>query len=1564
MNQFDIYNNLDYTMRQSLRPVAFGLGCFYFLLTICHVFFLSSPLILPMTCTAFLSACLLLSLYYLLGKYQPADAWSNWIGTLIVGIVLWNSLLHLFLTMDPKQTTNISLLTIGISCFFLSIHWFIYLLIATIGGWLTVFSFIDQNPGWYHFAFLQLAATLLSVLIFYVRYQTYCRLFSTVSELQHAKENLYNQKTQLEQTTKELHAQIKERQHQETLLHQFVENAPAPIAMLDKEMHYIFHNKRWADNFHLNDRNIIGLSHYEVFTNIPDRWKIIHQRCLQGQIEKCEEDWYEFADGTREWLKWEIQPWKTADDEIGGIIMLVEIITEQIRAREELALANAHLRAVFNAATQVSIIATDTTGLITEFNTGAERMLGYTAGEMIAKHTPELIHLESEIIEHEKELTEKLGYPVSGFDVFVEHARRGSFEEREWTYVKKDGSHITVNLAVTAIHDPHDDVIGFLGVATDITLRKQAEASLQTSEERLRALVDNALDGIITINIDGVIQTFNPSAVRMFGYEEHEIIGENIQFLMPEFSKDNPECKIYDYLISDQSLLVGINSEMIGLRKNRTHFPLEQTISEMRVNKERLFISIVRDISERKQLEKNQKQQKLLLHALHQSTSRFVTSEDPHRIFADMLSDLLTITNSEYGFIGELFYDCENQPYLKTHALTNISWNEESRIFYEKHSPAGLEFHNLETLFGHCIKTTEPVICNTPVSDTRSGGIPAGHPPLSAFLGVPIFSGKNMVGMLGIANCPEGYNEKVLDFLQPFSSTCGILIEAIRTNKERIDNFNALLENETRLRTILNNVVDGIITINEEGIIESFNRAAEHIFHYEADEVLGQNVGLLMPQPVQRHHDQYIANYLRTGKAKIINAGREVECINKEGNVFPAELAVSEVYLGNRRLFIGILRDITERKKSEEALRESEERLQDFLDNANDLVQSVGPGGKLLYVNRAWKSTLGYSEEEVRTLDIFDIISPQRREQCQIIFQRVLQGESINNMETAFVTKWGETILVSGSANCRFENGTPVATRSIFRDITEQKRAENALKQAKEEAENANRAKSEFLANMSHELRTPLNSIIGFSNILLKNRNHELSEKNVNFIARIANNGQHLLELINDVLDLSKVEAGRIELEYIPVQLERLIQDTVTQFESQIKQKNIELFINIPSDLESMETDEARLKQVLINLIGNAIKFTEQGSVTIGVQTVEGTRYPSRIDVIDTGIGISTDKLEKIFDAFQQADSSTTRKYGGTGLGLAISRSLCELLNYHLEVESSVRKGSRFSICLIPDSSTPIIYLSKENILDQTLPTHPANANKNEEILFKEKRILVIDDEADSRILLRHYLEEYGYTVITAESAEHGLKLVHEIKPDLITLDLMMPHMDGWETLRILKSDPNLQDIPVVIVSIVANENRGKLFGNVDCLDKPLHREDLLAAIERNLSQKRGKVLIVEAQADHRQMVTEILEKENIEFQTVKDGKEGLEAIHSFHPELIFVDLVMPDMNGITFLDSLRKDPRFSHIPVVIMTTPYAITYVKDRFKSEVSTIIPMEERFEQDFKHVIQSIFMKEKSQ
>lgn len=493
----------------------------------------------------------------------------------------------------------------------------------------------------------------------------------------------------------------------------------------------------------------------------------------------------------------------------------------------------------------------------------------------------------------------------------------------------------------------------------------------------------------------------------------------------------------------------------------------------------------------------------------------------------------------------------------------------------------------------------------------------------------------------------------------------------------------------------------------------------------------------------------------------------------------------------------------------------------------------------------------------------------------------------------------------------RLKNVT-VSRDELAREVEVRKRAEEEARMAKAYAEHASMAKSRFLTNMSHELRTPLNSVIGFANLLLKNRQGHLDETEQTYLQRISANGRRLLFLINQVLDLAKIEACKVYPEWRMEDLRVLIQDVTGQMEGAARDKGIPLVTEIPPGGWPLVTDSAKLVQVLVNLIGNAIKFTERGRVTVAVLPAQEGSRACAIEVRDTGIGISEENQKRIFEAFQQAEDGTSRKYGGTGLGLAISRALCDVLGYRIEVESRAGEGSTFRI-VIPREAVQ----HGETSVAREGPQGALPERKARQAI---PLALVIDDDPDARVLIGQIVEEAGCRVITVSSGAEGLRMARECRPDLITLDLLMPEMDGWTVLRQLKSDPEMSEIPVVVVSIVAQERKGSVLGAVEVLQKPVSRAELLAVLGRVVKVPAGQVVVVDDNEDDRRLMAESLQDSRYSVRVARSAREALQMMEESPPDVVVVDLVMPEVDGYTMIHLLRRSPHFRDLPVVVVT--------------------------------------------
>ena len=475
-----------------------------------------------------------------------------------------------------------------------------------------------------------------------------------------------------------------------------------------------------------------------------------------------------------------------------------------------------------------------------------------------------------------------------------------------------------------------------------------------------------------------------------------------------------------------------------------------------------------------------------------------------------------------------------------------------------------------------------------------------------------------------------------------------------------------------------------------------------------------------------------------------------------------------------------------------------------------------------------------------------------------------------------------------------------------------------ALVAASAQALEANRAKSTFLANMSHELRTPLNAIIGYSEMIEEELEDVQAAALAPDLRKIQSAGRHLLALINDVLDLSKVEAGKMELFVERFAIRPVIEDVVSTIRPLLDKNGNRLELDCPDDLGEISADLTKLRQTLFNLLSNASKFTEQGLVRLTVRREAGQ---VRFEVADNGIGMSEEQLNRLFEAFSQADASTTRKYGGTGLGLAISRHFCRLMGGDISVVSQPGRGSTFSAVLPAEMATP----------PQAEPaTAPPLAGA----------VLVIDDDPAARELLERSLAKQRLSVASAASGEEGLALARQLRPRAIVLDVLMPSMDGWAVLAALKADPDLAATPVIMLTMVDDRDLGFALGATDYLTKPIDHSRLAAILRRHLGDERPAVLIVEDDATTRDMLRRSLEREGCAVLEADNGRRGLERLQEQRPGLILLDLMMPEMDGFEFVATLRQRAEWRTIPVVVVTAKDLSQAERQRLQGNVERII------------------------
>jgi signal transduction histidine kinase/DNA-binding response OmpR family regulator len=506
---------------------------------------------------------------------------------------------------------------------------------------------------------------------------------------------------------------------------------------------------------------------------------------------------------------------------------------------------------------------------------------------------------------------------------------------------------------------------------------------------------------------------------------------------------------------------------------------------------------------------------------------------------------------------------------------------------------------------------------------------------------------------------------------------------------------------------------------------------------------------------------------------------------------------------------------------------------------------------------------------------------------------------------------------------------------SLEKEVEVRRRAEREMAEAKEAAEAArgvaevaNRAKSAFLANMSHELRTPLNAIIGYSEILLEDAKDMGYGEATADLNRIQNAGRHLLEIISDILDLSKIEAGKMDLHFEELDLGSLLEG-VLETAAPLAEKNAnKLEFDCEKEVGTLYTDQTKIRQILLNLLSNACKFTQNGRVHLRVWR-ERERGGEELvcTVADSGIGMTEQEVERLFQPFTQADASTTRKYGGTGLGLAISKRFCQLMGGDISVESAPGVGSVFTMRL------PVHHRRDSSLAR-------ADGAPREQS-GRRYTLLAIDDDATARDLVRRFMEREGYSVHTAASGAQGLDLARKIKPDAITLDVLMPEMDGWSVLAKLKADPELADIPVVMLTMVDDQQMGYALGANDYMTKPIDRERLATLLRRyRCADPPCSLLLVEDDEDTRVMMRRMLEREGWLVEEAENGRVALEKAAQKAPELVLLDLLMPEMDGFQFIDTFRRDARWKEVPVIVVTAKELELEEKRRLAVKVDAIL------------------------
>lgn len=648
-----------------------------------------------------------------------------------------------------------------------------------------------------------------------------------------------------------------------------------------------------------------------------------------------------------------------------------------------------------------------------------------------------------------------------------------------------------------------------------------------------------------------------------------------------------------------------------------------------------------------------------------------------------------------------------------------------------------------------------------------------------------------------------------------------------------------LMEGQTRLANIIESAMDAIIIVDDEHRIVLFNQAAEAMFGYLRDEVRGQKVNMLMPERFSSQHDAWMDAFRRgdTKMARLGSRKRQVTGRRAGGEEFPVEVAISLFEEGGRAVFSAVVRDMAEYYAAEAALRDSETRFRELFEYSPVAYLALNEQGRIQDCNEPLAQLLGYPGPRLQDRALAELCSGGADGLNAML--SILSGHGTASGELQLTRADGQelSVLLEGRAQHDPDGGF-VRAHCILHDITRRQRDALRLRRmneqlearvtertrelvaARDQAEAASRAKGEFLANMSHEIRTPLNSIIGFCALALRT---ELDDKQRGYLEKVEFSGNHLLRLLNDILDVAKIEAGKQELESVPFSLREHMEQLMQMARDRAEDKGLQVELQLDPHLPALLVGDAlRLDQVVLNLVSNAIKFTERGKVGVGVVLLERGEAGARLrfEISDTGIGIEPAAVESLFQPFEQADSSTTRRYGGTGLGLTISRQLVELMGGQIGVRSEPGVGSTFffEIILPVSESVPL-----------ELPPRPQGA-------LHGMRVLLAEDYAFNRDLITELLQELGVEVLLADNGEDVLRTLQREPVDLVLMDVQMPQMDGLEATRLIRAQGRWDALPIVAMTANAySDDREACLaaGMTDFLAKPVRPELLEGMLRR-----------------------------------------------------------------------------------------------------------------------------------
>lgn len=1173
-------------------------------------------------------------------------------------------------------------------------------------------------------------------------------------------------------------------------------------------------------------------------------------------------------------------------------------------------------KSIFESSTEYAIIALDLDLTIIEWNEGARRILGFDSNEVIDKIRLSKIH-------------DSLDVQTGKIDEIIKIVKQAGVWANDLTCIRKDGSSVSVKYTITQRTDSLGKIIGYTLIIYDESELINKLNALTESQEYTRSLIESNLDVLMTTDPLGIINDVNRQICELSEHTREELIGSpfKIHFTDPKRAEDLIRKVLSENRITNYELTIKSNNAKLT--------PVSFNATTFRTPDGHLkgIFATARNITEQKRLEdKSHVQSGALLEATN--------------FLSDVLKGSISYSIMALDLEGNI-----------------LIWNEGAKRNYGYSAEEMVGKKNLWILF-------------TP-EDIESGRAKA---MLQEALNTGNYEGEfqclrkngEQFPALLTVTVRRNADGKAVGF---------VLISKDISNQKQQEQ--ELREQLSYSRSLFDYSIDVLMATDNLGIITDANKQMCTVTGYSTEELIGTEFKLYFTDPKRAEdcirkvlYEERVTNYELTIKAK---DGKET--------VLSCNASTFKGTDQNLRGVFVVARDITDKKRLEIESLDQNSKLKEATGFLNNVLESSTAysiiaedlEGNILAWNEGARLNYGYTAEEMvgkKNTRILHAPEDIQSGRLQAVLNSALKtGKEEGVLES--VRKNGERFTASLALTLRKDaNGKPVGYLLISKDITDQKREEFLenknveLIEQNRLAQEANRLKSEFLANMSHELRSPLNGIIGFSELMYLGKVGPVSPDHKEYLGDILTSSRHLLQLINDILDLAKVESGKMEFHPEKIEVGVVINEVCDILRTLISKKKIKLTTTIDPALGNIIIDPAKLKQILYNYISNAVKFTnENGEVHIRVSP-EGTEY-FRLEVEDNGIGIKEEDIPKLFAEFQQLDASRDKKYQGTGLGLALTKSIAEAQGGQVGVKSVVNQGSRFFVILpkTPLNMDELLPLKSEivsikrvekSVLYKVLDSKPIESSvtavpikedlkekpitSHEPLTFSNPTpsILVIEDDSKENSLITKTLIAAGYTVESVFSGVEAIKICQNRKFELITLDLLLPDMNGWDVLRSFRSKGVNLETPVIVVTVVASKAISFGFMIQNFLIKPIKAEDLITALQQTgiFENQNKSILFVDNDPKMLTLCQQYLKDYGATLICESDPEHGLVVANINHPDVIILDLLMPEVDGLEFLRRFRLTDVGKRTPVIICTSQDISEIDRSRIKASVAAVV------------------------